>query len=208
MKKNGSKSSEDKTKPISLKNNVLVQELEKELLLYDLDRNKAFCLNETSLMVWNLCDGENTVEDIRHKVSIQLKTNIPEEIIWLTLEGLKNEKLLNNHKEITINFKGLNRREIIKKVGFSTLIALPLISTIVSPNAAAAQSQVCRSSTTCLCADASCLEFGAIAVLQTPCTSSTCSDTGGVNCWCRGPFFCGNLPGTPGERFGMCGVII
>lgn len=131
-------------KPISLKNNVLVQQLDKELLLYDLSRDKVFCLNETSLMVWNLCDGKNTVEDIRREISLRLKTNISEEMIWLALDKLKNEQLLSNHQGFRINFNGLNRREVIKNAGFATMVALPLISAVISPTAAAAQSQTQR----------------------------------------------------------------
>lgn len=194
--------SEDKTKPISLKSNVLVQELEKELLLYDLERNKAFCLNETSLIIWNLCDGQNTVEDIRRQVSLQLKTQVPEEIIWLALHDLKNEKLLSNSQEFKINFNGLTRREVIKKIGFTTIAALPLISTVISPTAAAAQSQATCPAADCLCEDLTCLMFGPVAVNQLTCESG-CTAGGLNNCLCTGPFFCFGL----NERFGSCRIV-
>lgn len=192
------------TKPISLKQNMLVQELEKELLLYDLDRDKVFCLNETSLLIWNLCDGENSVEDIRRKIGSKLKTPVNEELIWLTLDELKSKKLLSNHQEVAIDFNGLSRREVIKKVGLATMTALPLIMTITSPIPAAAQSQaVCNPATFCLCADATCVMFGDPALLQNPCVSATCSG-GGNNCLCVGQFFCGV---NPGGRFGSCGLV-
>jgi Coenzyme PQQ synthesis protein D (PqqD) len=206
MKENTNfKSANNEIKPISLKNNVLVQELDKELLLYDLSRDKVFCLNETSLIIWNLCDGENTVEDIQHKVSLELNTQVNDEFIWLALEKLKSEQLLSNHQEIKIHFNGLSRREVIKKVGLSTMAALPLILTIISPNAASAQSQaVCNPATTCFCSDATCINFGDIAFLQNPCVDTNCSNSGGVNCLCVGRFFCGV---NDGERFGMCGLV-
>lgn len=191
-------------KPIGLKNNILVQQLDKELLLYDLARDKVFCLNDTSMIIWSLCDGKNSVEDIRREISLQLKTNISEEMIWLALDKLKNEKLLSNHQEITIDFNGLNRRELIKKVGLSTMAALPLILTIVSPNAAVAQSQSCSSTTACFCADASCVTLGDPALLMNPCSNTTCSNSGGINCQCVGPFICST---TPGLRLGRCGLV-
>ncbi|NJM52252.1 MAG: PqqD family peptide modification chaperone [Blastocatellia bacterium] len=206
MKKNTNLTTpKNQIKPISLKNNVLVQELEKELLLYDLKRDKAFCLNETSLMIWNLCDGNNSVEDICREFGVQLKTNIPIEMIWLALDKLKSEQLLGNYEEINIDFSNLSRREVIKKVGLSTVVALPFVSAVIAPKAAAAQSQaVCSSQTTCLCPDASCVVFGNVALLQNPCTNPTCSGTGGNNCLCVGNFFCSN---TPEVRFGMCGLV-
>lgn len=195
-------SPKNQAKPIGLRNNILVQEMDKELLLYDLNRDKVFCLNETSMTIWNLCDGENSVEDIRRKVSVQLKTSINEEFIWLALEKFKGEQLLGNHQEIEIDFKGLSRREVIKKVGFATAISLPLIMTITSPMPAAAQSQaVCSPATVCFCADATCVTFGSVALLQNACTTANCS---GTNCRCVGTFFCGV---NPGERFGMCGLV-
>lgn len=203
MQKNKNvKFSERQTKPIRLKSNLLEQELEKELLLYDLKRDKVFCLNETSMIVWNLCDGEKTVEDIRRQVSLQLKTDISDEMIWLALDLLKNEKLLSNHQEITINFSGLSRRAVIKKVGLSTMAALPLVLTILSPNAAAAQSLPVCNPTFCVCSDLSCISLGTVALLQTPCVAEACNG-GGVNCRCVGNFFCLG----PNERFGMCGLV-
>lgn len=195
---------EDTTKPISLKNNILVMESNKELLLYDLERNKAYCLNEMSWMVWNLCNGENTVEDIRRQISIQLKTQVSEEVIWLALHDLKKEELLSNYREININFNGLNRREVIKKIGFTTMTALPLILAVIAPTAVSAQSLVCQPSTACFCSDASCVQLGPVALLQTACVNSNCSGSGGNNCQCVGPFICSN---TPGQRLGRCGLI-
>lgn len=199
-----STSPESNVKPIALKNNVLIQESKKELLLYDTQRDKAFCLNETSRAIWDLCNGENTVDDIRHKLSAQLKMQIPEELVWLALYNLKQEKLLSNSAEIRIGFNGLSRREVIKNIGLTTVAALPLISTIFIPAAASAQSVTCQTSTFCLCQDLSCIRFGDLALLQDPCNNAGCSESGGTNCQCVGRFFCGETPGT---RFGRCGLV-
>lgn len=205
MKKTNLTSSENEIKPIGLRNNVLTQDLDKELLLYDLARDKVFCLNETSMVIWNLCDGENTVENLRRKVSSQLKTNINEELIWLTLDMLKSEQLLSNHLEVTINFNGLSRREVIKKVGLSTMVTLPFVSAVIAPNAAAAQSQSCPN-IFCLCPDVNCFGDDTQASFdQTPCASPTCSNSGGVNCRCASNFFlCSSLPGF---KEGRCRVV-
>ena len=52
---------------------ILVQELENELLVYDLKTNKAFCLNETSAIVFQLCDGTKTVAEISQMLNQNLK---------------------------------------------------------------------------------------------------------------------------------------
>ena len=191
-------------KPIGLSQNILTQELDKELLLYDLSRDKVFCLNETSSIIWNLCDGENSVEDIRRKVSIKLKTNIGEEMIWLALDKLKENQLLSNHQEVEINFNNLSRREVIRKAGLSTMIALPLILSIVSPNAAAAASTVCETLTGCVCNFALvCNVFGAGHVFAGSCTNTFCSNPAGPTCQCLGPLVC--LDAT--FAVGNCGTV-
>jgi hypothetical protein len=48
-----------KNKPQGRQDNLVVQELNGEVLIYDLKVNKAFCLNDTSAQVWQACDGQN-----------------------------------------------------------------------------------------------------------------------------------------------------
>jgi len=45
-------------------NGIVVQEMPDEVLVYDLDSNKAHCLNQSAALVWKSCDGTNTVGDI------------------------------------------------------------------------------------------------------------------------------------------------
>ncbi len=125
-------------KPKARQENVVVQKLENETLVYDLNENKALCLNETSALVWELCDGTRTALEIAGEVSKKLKSLISEEFVYLALDQLSKEALLEN--ESPNYFGGLSRREVIRKVGFATIVALPVVSSVVAPNAAAAQS--------------------------------------------------------------------
>ena len=129
--------------PLSRKANIVIQEFENEVLIYDLKINKAFCLNETSHLVWQLCNGINSIADINRKLSKKLKINFSEDLVWLALDQLKKKNLLENSPEIEINFGGLSRREVIRKVGLTTVIALPIIASIVAPTAVHAQSIAC-----------------------------------------------------------------
>ena len=43
---------------------IVVQEFADEILIYDLKNNKAFCLNETSSMIWQACDGKKDISDL------------------------------------------------------------------------------------------------------------------------------------------------
>lgn len=41
---------------------LVVQEFEKEVLIYDLNNHKAYTLNETSSLVWRMCDGKTSIK--------------------------------------------------------------------------------------------------------------------------------------------------
>lgn len=126
--------------PKSRKENLVVQELEKELLIYDLKIDKVLSLNETSALIWQMCDGKNSIGEISNKLSEKLKTQIGEEFIWLALNDLKKENLLINGDELDSKFEGMSRRQVIRKIGLASMIALPVIASIVAPSSIAAQS--------------------------------------------------------------------
>jgi hypothetical protein len=119
--------------PLSRQSNIVVQELENEILIYDLNNNKAFCLNETSSLVYQFCDGQHSVTEISHLMSIKLKTLISEDFIWLALKSFRKDNLLENGDEINDHFAGLTRREIVKKVGLTSIVAFPLVASLVAP---------------------------------------------------------------------------
>ena len=122
------------------KENIVIQELENELLIYDLNINKVYCLNHTSAMVWQLSDGENSIPEISLLMSKKLQTEISEDFVWLALDRLKQADLLDKSTKIEIDFNGLTRRQLIRKVGLASMIALPIIASVVAPTAVNAQS--------------------------------------------------------------------
>lgn len=149
--------------PKSRKTNIVVQEVESEFLIYDLNINKAFCMNETLALVYQLCDGTRTVTEISNLMSTRLKTIVSEDLVWLALKELEREKLLENEEQFNDKFAGMSRREIVKKVGLSSLIAFPIITSVVAPPAyAAASDPICPMSGECfvagspICGGASC----------------------------------------------------
>jgi len=129
---------ENTLKPIARKNDIVVQELKDETLIYDLKTNRAYCLNETSALVWQLCDGRRTTSEISDELSVRLKALVTEEFVWLAIGQLDKDGLLDG--EIENPFGGLTRREVIRKVGFASVVGLPMVSSMVAPRASMAQS--------------------------------------------------------------------
>ena len=104
-------------------------------MIYDLKINKAFSLNETCAMVWAECDGEKSIAEIASILSRRTKGLVNEEVVWLALETLQRENLLTNKDGVQSNFSGLNRRQVIRKVGFATMVVIPAIISLVAPTA-------------------------------------------------------------------------
>lgn len=127
-------------KPLARAEELVFQNSGNELLIYDLKTNKATYLNETASLVWRYCDGEHSVADINGELSNQLKTRIGEDLVWLALDRFNRAELLKDGTAVVDHLSRVSRRELIRKVGFATMIAFPVVSSIIAPKAIAAQS--------------------------------------------------------------------
>jgi Coenzyme PQQ synthesis protein D (PqqD) len=130
-------------RPVAKNKEVVIQEMEDELLVYDLQANKAICLNKTSALVWQFCDGKNNPEEISLQLEKKLKTIVQVEVVLLALKQLDEAGLIIKDQSIPNHFGNLSRREIVKRIGLTTVVALPIVSAIVAPSAASAQSGIC-----------------------------------------------------------------
>ena len=166
-----------KNNPKSRQNDLVVQELPDEVLIYDLRTNKALCLNQTAAFVWQHADGETTVEQIAYLLQRKLRTPVDESVVWFALEQLEKDGLLESKVAAPLMFAGMNRRDLIKTLGKSAAVALPLVMMITAPMPADAQSVTCLSS-------------GQLCTTQDPrpcCPGLSCSGGGGV---CEGTSGC------------------
>ena len=128
------------SKPLSRRENIVVQEYGNEILIYDLTIDKAYCLNNTSALVWQACDGSRTIGEISSHIGKKLKSPVSEDFVWLALEQLEKENLLVKTPAAENPLAGLSRREAIRRVGLASLVALPVIASLIAPTAAHAQS--------------------------------------------------------------------
>ena len=80
--------------PRARRHHLIVQELDRELLVYDEERHRAHRLNESSSLVWRLCDGEQSIDDITRIVTATLDAPVDREVVWLVLARLEEAHLL------------------------------------------------------------------------------------------------------------------
>lgn len=119
--------------PIARKEKLVIQEMPDEVLVYDLETNKAHCLNQTAAFVWKYCDGENSVADIVNQFEQKSGDKVQEDLIWLAIDQLNERNLLE--KDLPVKFAGQTRRSVLKKIGLASMVALPVIASLTAPTA-------------------------------------------------------------------------
>ncbi len=130
--------------PRARQDQLVVEELQDETLVYDLKRHKARCLNRTAALVWQHCDGQTTVPELAALLEEQLATPTDEAVVWMALDRLGRAHLLSEPVTLPAARAQYSRREVLRTLrrvaGISLL--LPVIESIVAPRAAAAASCV------------------------------------------------------------------
>ena len=124
------------TLPTARKDNLIIKELENETLVYDRDRDEAHCLNITAGLVWKHCDGKTSIEEIAKSVGAETQTAPNDHLVWLALEELEKFSLLTVRPDSPPHLAVINRRQLVRRIGFAAL-ALPAIISISAPTAQA-----------------------------------------------------------------------
>jgi len=156
---------QESERPQARTSDLVVKEVAEELLVYDLARQRAHSLNRVAAAVWRACDGTRGVAALGVAAG-ESGQAVPVEAVQYALQVLGRARLL----EGPVDEGGLTRRQVMARLGTAAAVALPLVTTIIAPTAAQAQSP------------AACLQEN-----EGPCTSvSQCcaNGCGGANCVC------------------------
>lgn len=156
--------------PIARREDLIVEELPNEVLVYDLKTDKAHCLNRTAALIWKNCDGEKTEGEIASLLEDELKTPMSMQVVMLGLEELAGNGLLKEDASAPPRAR-VSRRRLIQQLGLTAAIALPVIMSLSVPAAAGAGS----AADPCV---ANPRADGCPCTLNTDCDSGDC--TGGI----------------------------
>jgi len=126
--------------PVARKDKLIIKELPDETLVYDSTSNKAYCLNQTASFVWKSCNGANQPIDIARLLEIEFKATVSEDLVWLAVQDLSKNNLLDEQNSFSQPANSLSRRAALRGVGLATAIALPVVVSLVVPPAASAAS--------------------------------------------------------------------
>ena len=145
--------------PLARKQGLVVKEVSGEVLVYDLDRDKAHCLNETAALVWKYCDGHTSVARIAKSLEKDLHAPVDQKVVWYALLQLGKDHLLEERLVAPAIMAGMNRRDMIRALGLAAVVAVPVVTSIVAPTPAQA---------------ATCLPFGSPCADPSQCCSGLC----------------------------------
>ena len=119
---------------------LVVEEAGSELIAYNLKRHRVHCLNDEAVKIWRLCTGGRTVEEIAAKFESSLDATPRETVVRDTVAQFERLGLVEPSESAVPK---MSRRELVRKIGIGVLAAgvvLPLVTSIVAPTPAYAQS--------------------------------------------------------------------
>lgn len=119
---------------------IIIHETKDETLVYHQGRNKAFLLNSTIAEVWRHCNGLRDIGELSTSVFPNSGKTLDENLIKLSLDILQKEDLFEEDSNTADFFRKISRRELIRKAGLSSMVALPVLMKIVVPTAVNAAS--------------------------------------------------------------------
>ena len=125
--------------PSRIQNDISIQKIGMETLVYNERRHKAFCLNEASSIIWYLANGERSISQIAEQAALQLKTHVNEEFVIFALKTLREHGLLELAPNSQVG-PAISRRTMLQRLGAGSAMLIPIVSAIVAPTAAQAYS--------------------------------------------------------------------
>lgn len=130
------------TMPRARTQDLVIEELGDELLVYDHNTKRAHCLGASAASVWRACDGERSVADLATALELSYETvdHALEELESVDLLDSPSLDVLNGNGNGNGHSHGITRRELTKRsaqVG-GAMVAAPLILSITAPTAVAA----------------------------------------------------------------------
>jgi hypothetical protein len=154
------KTNDEAILPAARTEDLIVQEIADEVLVYDQRRHQAHCLNETAARVWRGLDGQSTARQVAARLSSQQGVEMSAAVVELAVDQLQRSGLLSGAQAANA-VSGVSRRAMLKRVGVGAAVALPVVASIVAPRAAQA---------------ATCGGPGATCSTSSQCCSGVCSN--------------------------------
>ncbi len=124
-------------RPVASREGLLVRELGQELVVYDLERHEAHCLNRTAAFVFTHNDGRMTAGQIADRLQAELNVAADEDLVWLAIRQLDEAGLLGRTPPRP-ELESRSRRDAVRRIGLGAAALLPVVTSILVPTPAEA----------------------------------------------------------------------
>lgn len=153
--------------PSARRDQLVVETLKDEILIYDLERDQASCLNRTAALVWQYADGKTSVSEIADKLSRDFGMLVDVRVVWYALDQLGKKHLLQARVTIPMQYHNMTRRDFLVKAGIvGAAVAIPVVIAMAAPTPAMAD--------TCIPNASGCTTSGGACTVNNTCCSCVC----------------------------------
>ena len=120
--------------PKARQNDLLVEQVGDETVVYDGQRQEAHSLNRAATIVWQNSDGTRTIPQLASILGTAMGIDANESAVEYALDRLASAHLLEN--------SSVSRRDLVRRMTFAgaAAVALPVVLSIVAPTDAMAAS--------------------------------------------------------------------
>jgi D-alanyl-D-alanine dipeptidase len=114
----GTKSPTTEIKPENLsRDQLIVENLGNDLMIYDQKRNRAFCLHQNVTFIWQRCDRKTTVGELAAKLLHSAGATIDEKVVQFALQTLSQDGLPEPSTFEPVSPHGMTRLQVMQKIG-------------------------------------------------------------------------------------------
>jgi hypothetical protein len=123
--------------PRARQNDILVEQVGDETIVYDGERHEAHSLNRSASIVWQHSDGEHSVPQLAEVLGTEMGIEPDDSLVEYALDRLANAHLLEGAA-----IKSVSRRDAVRRLTLAgaAAVALPVVLSMVAPTEAMAAS--------------------------------------------------------------------
>jgi hypothetical protein len=162
-------------KPAARRTGLVVRDLANEVIVYDLERHQAHCLNLTAASVFRGADGTRSLDDLGSLLGDGFDRAEREAAVRMALDQLASAQLLDPGSLLE-PAGGLSRRSALRRAGLGVALLLPAVASVVAPTPAEAA--------------ATCIEDCTSQLPGTPCNCPASSTAPPCDSTCDGAGSC------------------
>jgi hypothetical protein len=125
--------------PLARSRGLKIEEFDDELVVYDVERDRAHSLHAVATAVWRRCDGRTSVEEISRAAGEALGLPPNLDVTWEALRQLDMIGLLEAPPQEP-GGEAVARRRALRQLGRAAAVIVPFVASMAIPTAAYAQS--------------------------------------------------------------------